>query len=587
MKTIKLTLTAIIAIYYYTSFSQCLDSVPNVYSTYIGGEYGDRGCAIKVDKDGYIYIAGFTKSPYFPVTPGAFCTTHNGDYDGYVAKIDLQTNKIVWATFLGGSGTEWLNGLAVDDEGNVYVAGNTSSGDFPFTTGAYDTTYNGIPNSTFHGDIFVTKLNKEGNGLIYSTYLGGNESEVGEGLAVDKEGCAYVYTGTSSSDYPVTAGSYDTTYNENGDLAITKLSKNGDKLEYSFFLGGSSGEGGMLEIDSKGNLVIVGITGSEDFPVTEDAHYKNLIGDADLFITIIEPAGKNLLYSTYLGGSNGENPYGIMLDDYDNLYITGSTGSFDFPFMNQAFQKEKSDTIDAFALKFNTNQKRVEYCTYIGGENLEKGSSISCTTDGKIVVGVHTTSTNFPFPDNAFDNSFNGYGNLERPWGGDFLISVFDSTLSELLYSTYLGGSGDDFWPKIFIDNDDNLFIHGGSRSSNFPVTENAIDKTFNGEYDAVLIKFSLDDLMNYDPQATNVQVKKIDNTVKIYPNPAQNTLQIEYPELSKKQTSYKIIDLSMKPLQEGKLSGNIVDVSKIRTGIYLLNLDVDGEILTYKFLIE
>ena len=590
MKAIKLTLTAIITIYYLNTYSQNLDSISNAYSTYIGSSSADQGKKVKVDKDGFVYLGGFTLSSGFPVTTGAYCTTHHGDLDAYVAKIDLQANKIVWATFLGGSGTDYLNGMAVDEEGNVYVTGNTTSSDFPCTTGAYDTTYNGSTSSSSvnHGDLYVAKLNKDGSGLIYSTYLGGKESEVGEGLTIDKEGCVYVYTCTSSYDYPVTKGSYDTTYNGNGDLVITKLSKNGDKLEYSFFLGGSSGEGGMLEVDSKGNLIIVGSTSSEDFPVTEDALYKGLKG-SDLFITIIDPSGKDILYSTYLGGSNGDSPLGTFLDENDNLYITGGTESSDFPFMDQAFQKEKNGSTDAFALKFNTNQKKVEYCTYFGGEDLEKASDISHSTDGNIVISGYTRSTKFPCSDNAFDKSFNGYGNLDRPWGGDLFISIFDSTLSELLYSTYLGGSGDDFWSKILIDKDDNLFIFGAIKSSDFPVTENAIDNTYNGGTqrggDAVLIKFSLDDLMNYDQ--TKIDAKKKDKALKVFPNPTQNTLQIEYPDLIHKNVSCKIIGLSGKTVQVEKLTGNTIDISGIDKGIYILNLEVDSESLSQKFIIE
>lgn len=154
--------------------SQDLNKLPNAYSTYLGGTKAERVNAIKMDKNGFIYLAGFTNSPDFPVTPGAYCTQYKGELDGYVAKIDLQANKIVWATYIGGSNVDYLSDMSLDNEGNIYVLGNTLSSDFPVTISAFDTSFKGTSggSSGYHGDLYVSKLSNDGSKLIYSTFLG-------------------------------------------------------------------------------------------------------------------------------------------------------------------------------------------------------------------------------------------------------------------------------------------------------------------------------------------------------------------------------------------------------------------------------
>ena len=585
--------------------AQDLNNIPNAYATYIGGSSADRANAITLDKDGFLYISGFTTSLNFPVTPGAYCTIHNDEtdnLDGYMAKIDLDANRIIWATYLGGSGTEYMGKMSFDEEGNIYVVGNTTSNDFPFTTGAYDTIYN-YSGTQGHGDAYVAKLSSNGSSLLYSSFLGGNGREGMVDLATDDNQFAYTCISTSSSDYPRTPGCVDTIYEGPdylGEIAVTKFNKKGDNLEYSFFLGGNKEEMGKLLIDSKGNLVIVGSTLSKNFPVTDDAMFKNLKNKdttnfrpgGDLFISLIDSSGKDLIYSTFFGGSGGDWPTNIMLDKNDILYITGDTKSFDFPVTDDAYQKIKNDTSDAFLIKFNLNEKKLEYSTYIGGDKIDQGSDILLTKDGNIVLVGNTLSSDFPITDKAFDTTYNGCTNPNDnyEWGGDFFISVFDSALSNLLYSTYLGGTSDDYGPSATIDENSNLFIYGSTKSSDFPVTDNAIYNVYNGGHwragDGILIKLSLDDLMNYNPHV-GVSIKKKDNALKLFPNPTQNILQIEYPGLQQKDVNYKIIDLTGKILQEEDLVGNTIEISKLYKGIYFLNLNIEGENLSQKIIIE
>ncbi|MYL22077.1 hypothetical protein GLW04_19635, partial [Halobacillus litoralis] len=188
-----------------------------VYSTYLGGTGFDRGSGIAVDEMGNAYVTGVTRSVGFPTTPGAFDTTYNGSNDGFVTKLNADGSILVYSTYLGGTGSDQGSGIAVDEMGNAYVTGLTSSVDFPTTPGAFDTTYNG------NEDAFMTKLNVDGSTLVYSTYLGGTSSEQGFGIAVDEMGNAYVTGLTSSVDFPTTPDAFDTTYNGSADAFVTKF----------------------------------------------------------------------------------------------------------------------------------------------------------------------------------------------------------------------------------------------------------------------------------------------------------------------------------------------------------------------------
>ena len=188
------------------------DPVPNVpgqytYSTYLGGASNDSGNAVAVDAAGGAYVAGHTTSAAFPTTAGAFDTALNSGTDAFAARLSPTGSSLVYSTYLGGSGSDFGNGIAVDAAGSAYVSGETSSFDFPTTAGAFDTTYNG------GGDAFVVKLNPGGSALVYSTFLGGTSTDVGFGIGVDASGDAYVAGFTSSPDFPTTAGAFDTTFN--------------------------------------------------------------------------------------------------------------------------------------------------------------------------------------------------------------------------------------------------------------------------------------------------------------------------------------------------------------------------------------
>ena len=278
---------------------------PNLaWSTYLGGNGNDWGKGIAVDAAGNAYVTGQTESGNFPTTAGAFDTTYNGDCDAFVAKLNASGSGLVYSTYLGGGNSDTGLGIAVDAAGNVYVTGETESGNFPTTAGAFDTTDSG-------GDAFVAKLNASGSGLVYSTYLGGSGRNLGYGIAVDAAGNAYVTGWTDCSDFPTTAGAFDTTYSGSRYNAfVAKLNASGSGLVYSTYLGGSGRDQGLsIAVDAAGNAYVTGQTESSDFPTTAGAFDTTYQGGDDAFVAKLNASGSGLVYSTYLGGSGIDRGY--------------------------------------------------------------------------------------------------------------------------------------------------------------------------------------------------------------------------------------------------------------------------------------
>jgi hypothetical protein len=332
-----------------------------VYSTYLGGSEHDISYGIAIDGAGNAYITGFTGSTDFRTTPGAFQATCNGgvygcfyDWDAFVAKLNPTGSTLVYSTYLGGSAQEYGRGIAVDSWGNAYVTGLTYSSDFPTTPGAVQTVCNSGSGCVDDGDAFVAKLNPTGSTLVYSTYLGGNWFDEGNGIAVDSSGNAYVTGSTGSTNFPTTPGAFRTVCNfgtacrKYGDAFVAKLNASGSALLYSTYMGGSREDGGRgIAVDGAGIAYVTGYTRSFNFPVKSALQASH--GD-DAFVATLNPEGSALVYSTYLGGSGGGEGNGIAVDSADNAYVTGHTYSIDFPTMNP-LQPAYGGNIDAFVSK--------------------------------------------------------------------------------------------------------------------------------------------------------------------------------------------------------------------------------------------
>ena len=283
------------------------------------------------NRAGNAFVVGETPSSEFPTTAGAFDRTRSGQIDMFVTKLNPTGSALAYSTFVGGAQVDNGQSITVDAAGNAYAMGSSSSTDFPTTAGAFDRTANGGFDGT------VTKLNPAGSALVYSTYLGGQDSDGGSDVTLNGAGNAYVVGGTSSTNFPTTPGAFDTTP-DGSDGFVTKLNPAGSALVYSTAIGGSASDSlGGIVLDPAGNAWLAAGTTSADFPVSADASDPTFNGVGDAVIAELNAAGSALPFATFLGGSQAEGAADIGRDGAGNLYVTGNTFSMDFPATVGAF----------------------------------------------------------------------------------------------------------------------------------------------------------------------------------------------------------------------------------------------------------
>ena len=479
-----------------------------VFSTFLGGSGNDDTYGVAVDSTGNAYIVGDTQSSDFPTTQGAFQThSAGGQYDAFVSKLNPSGSAVVYSTYLGGSNTERGFGIAVDTSGNAYIAGETQSVDFPISQGAFQTTCNNGSACDQAGDAFVTALNPTGSGLVYSTYLGGSDSEEAQSVAVDTSGNAYVTGLTGSTDFPTTPGAFQTSCGGicSGvfDAFVTKLNAAGSALVYSTYLGGTlNDDATAIAIDSTGDAYVTGSTCSTDFPVTSGAFQTSYHGGGcalgDAFVTKINPNGSALLFSTFLGGTGDDYAgFSMSVDLAGNAYVVGTTCSTDFPTTPGAFQTSYAGpgcpNGDAFVTKIGSTGSSAIFSTYLGGSSYESGFGIATDSTGNSYVTGSTSSTDFPLTPGSFQITCGGgcTSNI-----GDAFVTKLNWAGSGVLYSTYLGGSSYDYGIGVGLDSAGNAYVAGATFSSDFPVTPGAFQITCGGACavgagDAFLVKFT------------------------------------------------------------------------------------------------
>ncbi len=360
------------------------------YATYLGGAQVDDARAIAVDAAGNSYVIGSSTSPDYPGTSRGQTF---GSQDIVVAKLNPAGSAVVWATYVGGQGVDIGRAIGVDAEGNVYGGGSTASTNFPVSDNAFQRVLGGGSAIT---DGVVFRLNPAGSALTWSTYLGGSLSDLVNGLAIDSTGAVYVTGRTDSTDFvntnrenlPARGGgdAYVTKLNSSGSAIVYSLLLGGFALDI----------GNGIALDSTGSAFVVGESRSENFPTTEGAFQTARRGGSDAFVARVRPDGSGLIYCTYFGGEAQEAANAVAVDAAGNAFFTGQTFSSQLPVTPLAFQRSPSLTPDAFAAKLNPQGTSLFYSTYLGGDNEDTGLTITVNRLGEAYVGGQTNSANFP-----------------------------------------------------------------------------------------------------------------------------------------------------------------------------------------------
>ena len=473
------------------------------YSTYLGGSGNDVGNDITLDASNNAYITGVTASTNFP-TLNPKQSTNLGLNDVFVTKLSASGSSLIYSTYLGGtvnsrvtgSGDDQGKSIAVDASGNAYVAGLTTSSNYPVTTGVFKATYGGSQ------DGFVTKFGPTGSALVYSTYLGGSASDDATGIAIDGSGNAYVSGSSASTNYPVTAGAFRTTNSGASDVVVTKLNPAGTAAVYSTYIGGSSNDTAFaIALDASNNAYITGDTVSTNYP-TANAFQSQLSGQErfgpsiDAIITKLNPTGTALVYSTYLGGVtpvpdafgvNFASDFGraIAVDASGSAYVAGETGSIDFPTASAYQYYNSSYSTTCFVTKLSPAGSALSYSTYLGGGNPSSLLAIAVDSSGSAYVAGYTLASDYPTV-NALQPTFHN----STSGGVDAVLTKLNPAGYALDFSTFLGGTEEDRAFGISLDANGNVYVTGFTYATDYPAA-GAVQAANAGGQDVFITKIS------------------------------------------------------------------------------------------------
>ncbi len=355
----------------------------------------DTGKDITVDANGYLYITGSTNSDTdFPIVNAVQSTYGGGDRDAYVAKLSVDGSSLLFSTYLGGSNKDKGFGIALSNNGNVFVTGKTKSNNFPTTANAYQTSHAG------NGDAYVVQLAGDGSQLNYATYLGGSKSDNAKAIAIDSSGNAAI-TGVTKSknDFPLHNALQPSFGGGGRDAYVAQLNASGNALNYSTYLGGAKKDKGRgITIDSHDNVIVVGLTKSKtDFPLVNSLQSTYGGGSDDGFISKLNSAGSGLTFSTYLGGEKTDRLNSVVVDSNDDIYVVGTTKSTNGIPTTDAEQAQLSGSKrDAFITKLSHDGSSVIYGTYLGGSKSDRGKDIAVDGQDAYITGVTKSDIDFP-----------------------------------------------------------------------------------------------------------------------------------------------------------------------------------------------
>ena len=384
---------------------------------------------------------------------------------------------ITWSSFLGGSSNDYPFRVALASNGDVVIAGYTESDDYPVSSGAYQRV------KGLGRDVVVTRMRADGAGIVWSTFLGGAGMDHGLALAVDGSNNVFVGGNTLSTDFPVSAGAFRTSYGGGGDGFVTKLNANGG-LVYSTYVGGVASDiVNAIAVDASGSATVAGTTSSINYPTTPGV-VRGTLDSEDGFVTRLNAAGTQLVYSTLIGCPGNDQLLGLALDGQGQATVVGRTNSREFPVTAGVVDPTSDAYWDGVVVRLNATATAFLYSTYLSGAGYDEPQGVVMDGSGNAFVVGQTASPNFPVSSNAFQRAKAG-GTY------DGFITKLSPDARTLLYSTFLGGAGDEYLYGIAIDAGGEAVVVGYGSSTNFPVTTGAFDASANGGSDGVIARLS------------------------------------------------------------------------------------------------
>lgn len=450
-----------------------------VYSTFVGGYYGDTPVALDVDASGSVYVGGHTASFDFPVTSGALDQVFNGLIDAFVFRLNPAASSMVFSTLLDGPAEDVVGAVHVRPDGYQFVVGSTPSFDFlpACCLAPFDDSQNGGL------DVFVLTHRGTGGpdgmpGSKWLTFLGGSSDDVGSGVTVNGDGRIVVTGTTQSANFPVTPGVFDTTHNGGGDAFVALLSADGQLLVASTFLGGAAGDAGLsVTTDLQRAVYVGGRTASSGFPTTGGAFDTSLSGGGDGFVVKLSSALTTLQAGSFLGGAGANDSVNsVALSTANRCVVAGETNSADFPTTAGAFDSSFGGDIDVFVARFDPAISSLDSSTYLGGTGSDRIGDLDVDQSGVATVCGETSSPDFPLTPGAIDTTRSG--------ASDGFVSRLPSTGFALQTSTLLGGSGSDVAREVVVDGDGTIYVGGDTTSADFVTgggNPGTVDPTYNG----------------------------------------------------------------------------------------------------------
>jgi hypothetical protein len=462
-----------------------------IYSGQFGGSGAESAYAIAVDDFERVFIAGTTTSLNLP-THNAYQDQNRGAGDAFVTKLNLSGSEVEYSTYFGGSDFDVAYGMAID-HGLVWLTGMTNSDDFPVHNPIQHFVHK--PVHPGNSDAFVLGLNSGGGDAIFlSSYFGGPENDYGTSIAVTPYSGGIFVTGSAGRELPITSGAFQTSAPAGGGAFVAKISSTSLVL-YSTYLGGSTGKerGNSIAVDAYGSAYVAGVTASGDFPTQNALQAKPGRASCvpapdgspcnDAFVTKINPSGTGLLWSTFLGGSADDIASKIALDAQGNVIVTGSTQSTDFPVV-KPLQARNAGGWDGFVSKIDSAGQQLLYSTYLGGSGDDFIAGVALPTSGTVYLAGDTRSTDFPAT-NALQSKNAG--------GSDIFLAQLSDAGDQLLFSSYLGGGGDDFGSGVAVDIFGCAYVTGRSNSADFPLAGDGRSLATAGVAHAVVAKARID----------------------------------------------------------------------------------------------